>query len=243
VKAMILAAGVGERMRPLTDHTPKPLLRVAGIPLIEHHIRRLASAGLGELVINVSHLGAQVIDYCGDGSAWGVSIVYSQEDAPLETAGGIIQALPLLGDAPFLIVNGDIWIDYPFERLNSYALRPDEHAHLVMVDNPPQHPSGDFLLDENGWIRVLAPEMVGCTYAGVGIYSTAFFAGVPAGKMPLRPLLDVAIRHGRLGGERYRGQWQDVGSPERLRELDASVRALAQYKGRPPGSAGVTLTE
>jgi N-acetyl-alpha-D-muramate 1-phosphate uridylyltransferase len=227
VKAMILAAGVGERMRPLTDHTPKPLLRVAGIPLIEHHIRRLALAGLGELVINVSHLGAQVMDYCGDGGAWGVSIVYSQEDAPLETAGGIINALPLLGDAPFLVVNGDIWIDYPFARLAAYSLRPNESAHVVMVDNPPQHPSGDFQLDDNGWIRVLAPAAVGSTYAGVGLYTTAFFAGTPAGKMPMRPLLDAAISQGRLGGQRYRGQWQDVGTPERLRELDARVRALA----------------
>jgi N-acetyl-alpha-D-muramate 1-phosphate uridylyltransferase len=227
VRAMILAAGVGERMRPLTDHTPKPLLQVAGIPLIEHHIRRLAAVGFSELVINVSHLSEQIMDHCGDGHAWGVSIVYSQEDAPLETAGGIIKALPLLGDAPFLVVNGDIWIDYPFERLAAYSLRPDESAHLVMVGNPPQHASGDFQLDDNGWIRVLAPAMVGWTYAGVGIYTTAFFAGTPAGKMPLRPLLDAAIRQGRLGGQRYWGQWQDVGTPERLRELDARVRALA----------------
>lgn len=227
MKAMILAAGVGERMRPLTEHTPKPLLRVAGMPLIEHHIRRLAAAGLGELVINVSHLGAQIMDYCGDGSAWGVHIAYSQEDAPLETAGGILKALPLLGEAPFLVVNGDIWTDYPFERMATYALRPDESAHLVMVDNPPQHPTGDFHLDDNGWIRALAPTAVGCTYAGVGVYTAAFFAGVPVGKTPLLPLLDAAIRQGRLGGERYRGQWHDVGTPERLRELDATLSALA----------------
>jgi N-acetyl-alpha-D-muramate 1-phosphate uridylyltransferase len=224
VRAMILAAGVGERMRPLTTHTPKPLLQVAGMPLIEHHIRRLALAGVSELVINVSHLGEQIMDYCGDGSAWGVNITYSQERAPLETAGGIIKALPLLGDAPFLVVNGDIWSDYPFERLAVYSLRPHEHAHLVMVGNPPQHPAGDFQLDDNGWVRVLSPAAVGCTYAGVGIYSTAFFAGIPAGKRPLRPLLDAAIGQGRLGGEQYRGQWQDVGTPERLRELNARVR-------------------
>jgi MurNAc alpha-1-phosphate uridylyltransferase len=224
---MILAAGVGERMRPLTDHTPKPLLRVAGMPLIEHHIRRLAAAGLRELVINISHLGEQLTDYCGDGRNWGVSIEYSHEQTPLETAGGILQALPLLGEAPFLVVNGDIWIDYPFMRLLKYHLRPDESAHLVMVDNPPQHPAGDFELDDDGWIRVLAPGAVGCTYAGVGIYTPAFFAGTQAGKMPLRPLLDAAIHAGRLGGERYRGRWQDVGTPERLRQLDAAVRALA----------------
>jgi N-acetyl-alpha-D-muramate 1-phosphate uridylyltransferase len=225
VKAMILAAGVGERMRPLTDHTPKPLLCVAGTPLIEHHLRRLAAAGIHEIVINVSHLAAQLMHYCGDGSAWGVRITYSQENTPLETAGGIIKALPLLGDAPFLVVNGDVWIDYPFQRLVAYALRPGEQAHLVMVDNPPQHPAGDYQLDDDGWIRLLAAETVGCTYAGVGIYTTAFFAGARAGTRPLRPLLDAAINQGGLGGEHYRGQWQDVGTPERLRALDVQVRA------------------
>ena len=227
MRAIILAAGVGERMRPLTEHTPKPLLQVAGIPLIEHHLRRLALAGVGELVINVSHLGEQIMDYCKDGSAWGVSIAYSQEEAPLETAGGIIKALPLLGDVPFLVVNGDIWIDYPFEQLATYSLRTDETAHLVLVGNPPQHPAGDFQLDDNDWIRVLPPAMVGWTYAGVGMYTPAFFAGYPAGKMPLRPLLDAAIGQGRLGGQAYRGRWQDVGTPERLRALNALVGAPA----------------
>ena len=225
MKAMILAAGVGERMRPLTDVTPKPLLRVAGVPLLEHHLRRLALAGFSELVINVSHLGAQIIDYCGDGSAWGLNITYSQEAAPLETAGGIIEALPLLGDAPFLVVNGDVWIDYPFERLSAYSLRPRETARLVMVGNPPQHPAGDFQVDDEDWVRVLAPSAMGWTYAGVGIYTPAFFAGTPAGKMPLRPLLDAAIERGSVSGERYLGQWQDVGTPERLNELDAMLTA------------------
>ncbi len=226
MRAMILAAGVGERMRPLTEHTPKPLLQVAGIPLIEHHLRRLALAGIAELVINVSHLGKQIMDYCGDGSAWGVSISYSQEDEPLETAGGIIAALPLLEDAPFLVVNGDIWIDYPFERLAAHPLRTNETAHLVLVGNPPQHPAGDFQLDDNDWVRVLPSAAVGWTYTGVGMYTPAFFAGYPAGKIPLRPLLDAAISQGQVGGQRYRGQWQDVGTPERLRELDARMRAL-----------------
>ena len=141
--------------------------------------------------------------------------------------GTEIYSAPLLGGAPFLVVNADIWIDYPFERLAAYVLRPDEIAHLVMVDNPPQHPAGDFQVDDNGWIRALAPGGLGFTYAGVGIYTTAFFAGTPAGKMPMLPLMDTAIRQGRLGGQRYHGQWQDVGTPERLRELDARVRALA----------------
>jgi MurNAc alpha-1-phosphate uridylyltransferase len=217
---MILAAGVGERMRPLTDHTPKPLLCLAGVPMIEHHIRRLARAGITELVINVSHLGDLIMAYCGDGSAWGVSITYSQEDTPLETAGGIAQALPLLHDAPFLVVNGDIWTDYPFEHLAAYSLRPAETAHLVMVSNPPQHPAGDFALDREHWIRELPAGATGFTYSGVGLYTPAFFDGIPAGKMPLRPMLDSAIARSRLGGQSYAGNWQDVGTPERLQQLD-----------------------
>ena len=218
-------------MRPLTDHTPKPLLPVADTPLIEHHIRRLAAAGIHELVINFSHLGQQVMDYCEDGSRWGVRIAYSPEEVPLETAGGIANALPLLGNSPFLVVNGDIWTDYPFEQLAEYSLRPEESAHLVMVGNPPQHPLGDFQLSEAGWVQVLAPDGVGWTYAGIGVYTPAFFAGTPAEKIPLRPLLDTAIGQGRLGGEVHTGQWQDVGTPERLQELDATVRGLRQDSG------------
>jgi MurNAc alpha-1-phosphate uridylyltransferase len=226
VKAMILAAGVGERMRPLTDSMPKPLLRVAGIPLIEHHIRRLAAAGLLELVLNVSHLAEQIVAYCGDGSAWGVSIDYSHEAIPLETAGGIVQALPLLGDAPFLVVNGDVWTDYPFARLAAHVMRTGEAARLVMVGNPPQHPAGDFWLDRDDRIRVLPAGATGWTYSGVGLYTPAFFAGITPGKLALRPLLDAAILQGSLGGERYTGEWQDVGTPERLRALDIAVSAL-----------------
>ena len=226
MRAMILAAGVGERMRPLTEHTPKPLLRVADTPLIEHHIRRLASAGFSEIVINVAHLGEQIMNYCMDGSQWGVTIIYSPEESPLETAGGIVNALPLLGDTPFLVVNGDIWIDYPFEKLAAYCLRPDEVAHLVLVENPPQHSFGDFQLDDNGWVRSLESGMYGWTYAGLGIYTPAFFAALPEGKMPLRPLLDAAIRRGQLGGEPYVGQWQDVGTPERLQELNTILQGF-----------------
>jgi MurNAc alpha-1-phosphate uridylyltransferase len=223
VKAMILAAGVGERMRPLTDHTPKPLLQVGGSPLIAHHIRRLAAAGFGELVINVSHLGQQIIDYCGDGSRWGVDIVYSTEEQPLETAGGIFHALPLLGHAPFLVVNGDVWIDYPFERLLDFTPPLPACAHLVMVNNPEQHPRGDFGLDEDGWVSELGAGQTGLTYAGVGVYCRSLFAGMTVGKTPLRPLLDAAIRRGCLSGEHYAGHWEDVGTPERLRALDAAL--------------------
>ena len=228
MKVMILAAGVGERMRPLTNDTPKPLLKVAGIPLIEHHIRRLAQAGFTELVINVSHLAQQIIDYCGDGSRWGVSIVYSPEEQPLETAGGIVNAFPLLGDAPFLVVNGDVWIDYPFAGLAQYQLRENEAAHLVMVGNPVQHPLGDFWLDADGWVQFLSAAAAGFTYAGVAIYSKAFFAGMQPGKMPLRPLLDAAIERGCLGAEYHQGWWEDVGTPERLQALDTAVRSAGQ---------------
>jgi MurNAc alpha-1-phosphate uridylyltransferase len=221
---MILAAGVGERMRPLTDHTPKPLLQVGGKPLIVHHLEGLARAGFTELVINVSHLARQIIDYCGDGRRWGLAIVYSPEPEPLETAGGIYNALPLLGDAPFLVVNGDIWIDYPFARLHGHVPADPECAHLVMVANPAQHPRGDFRLDAQGWVRELAPGASGCTYAGVGVYTPAFFAGMTPGKIPLRPLLDAAIRRGCLSGEYYAGKWEDVGTPQRLHALDAALQ-------------------
>lgn len=224
MKVMILAAGFGERMRPLTDHTPKPLLRVAGVPLLEHHICRLAAAGFRELVINVSHLAEHILEYCGDGRKWGVSITYSPEAAPLETAGGIVQALPLLGNEPFLVVNGDIWIDYPFGELAGYCPASAECAHLVLVRNPPQHPRGDFWLDADGWIRELAPESSGLTYAGVSIFAPAFFNGLLPEKLPLRPLLDAAIQRGCLSGELHTGAWEDVGTPERLRALDAAVR-------------------
>lgn len=225
MKAMILAAGLGERMRPLTDHTPKPLLRVAGKPLIGHHLGNLAAAGFSEVVINVSHLAQKIIDFCADGAAWGLRIHYSPEQTPLETAGGIAQALPLLGEAPFLVVNGDVWIDYPLAQLASYQLRPAEAAHLVMVDNPGHHPLGDFCLDEHGCVTVRPEEKTGLTYAGLGIYTPAFFADLPPGKMALRPLLDKAIAEKTLGGEYYAGHWEDVGTPRRLAELDAAVKA------------------
>ena len=223
MKAMILAAGVGERMRPLTDHTPKPLLRVGGIPLIEYHLRNLAKAGFQELVINVAHLGQQIVDYCEDGSRWDVSITYSREESPLETAGGILQALPLLGNAPFLIVNGDVWIGDVFAAFTRRDLREHETARLLLLNNPPQHPKGDFLLDQDGWVRERPQEATGLTYAGVGIYSPEFFANLSPGKVPLRPLMNEAIVHSRLGGELHDVEWEDVGTPERLITLDTRI--------------------
>jgi MurNAc alpha-1-phosphate uridylyltransferase len=225
MKVMLLAAGVGERMRPLTNHTPKPLLEVGGMPLIEHHIRRLAVLGLHELVINISHLGQQITDYCGDGRRWGVSISYSPESTPLETAGGIIKALKLLGDSPFMVVNGDVWTDYPFERLLHREVNADkDEAHLVFVDNPAQHPLGDYTMDAIGRVSLKEPTVLGYTYAGVGLYSPRFFSGESHGKLALRPLLDRAIQAGTVSGEYYTGEWVDVGTPERLQLLDEKIR-------------------
>lgn len=224
MKAMILAAGFGERMRPLTDHTPKPLLKVLGRPLIEHHIRRLAAAGITELVINVSHLAQQIIDYCGDGARWGVSIVYSKENAPLETAGGIVQALPLLGETPFLVVNGDVWTDYPLAQLCAAPLQPWETARLVLVASPAQHPLGDFLLEQDR-VQFRSDDTAGYTYSGLGLYSPSFFAGAAPGKLALRPLLDEAIAAQCLGGEFYGGEWEDVGTPQRLAALNQMQQA------------------
>ncbi|QFU74485.1 nucleotidyltransferase family protein [Halioglobus maricola] len=223
MKAMILAAGFGERMRPLTEHTPKPLLQVAGVPLMEYHLRRLAAAGCNEIVVNVSHLADQIETYFGDGDRWGVNIAYSHEDEPLETAGGIQRALPLLGDEAFLVVNGDVWIDYPFEQLIDYQLKPWEQAHLVMVDNPPQHPLGDFCLDVEGRVSERPEPLAGYTYAGLAMFSPVFFAHLRPGKLALRPLLDQAIADGSLGAQYYGGEWADVGTPERLKELDKQV--------------------
>ncbi|WP_420826820.1 N-acetylmuramate alpha-1-phosphate uridylyltransferase MurU [Chromatium okenii] len=217
--AMILAAGRGERMRPLTDHTPKPLLPVAGKPLIVHHIERLAAAGFRQLVINHAHLGAQIVAALGDGTAFGVQIRYSAEARALETGGGIVQALPLLGTAPFVVVNGDIWTDYDVKQL---ALAEDDLAQLVLVDNPPQHPAGDFRLEEG---RVWADGAPRLTFSGIGLYRPALFAGCTAGaSLPLAPLLRTAMAAGRVSGQWHRGRWFDIGTPERLAELEQLLR-------------------
>ena len=224
MKAMILAAGRGERMRPLTDHTPKPLLAAGGKPLIVWHLERLAAAGYRDIVINHAHLGAQIEAALGDGSAWGLNIAYSPEPpGALETAGGIAQALPLLGEAPFLVINGDIWCDWDVRRARALAGRP---AHLVMVANPTHHSGGDFSLAGERIIHAHGEQTL--TYAGIGVFLPTFFAGVPPGTvMKLRPLLDAAIGAGTLSGERHAGRWVDVGTPQRLVELDQELRAAA----------------
>jgi len=222
MKAMILAAGRGERMRPLTDHTPKPLLVAGGKPLIVWHLERLAAAGFRDAVINHAHLGGQIEAALGDGSRWGVHIRYSPEPpGALETAGGIATALPLLGDAPFLVVNGDVYCDVDFGRFFRLTVA-NGSAHLVMVDNPAHHTGGDFSLDGDRIVYAHGGQTV--TYAGIGVYTPGFFKNVPVGQpMKLRPLLDAAIAAGTLSGERYAGRWADVGTPQRLAELDAEL--------------------
>ena len=221
MKAMILAAGRGERMRPLTDHTPKPLLIAGGKPLIVWHLERLAAAGFRDIVINHAHLGAQIEAALGDGSPWGLNIAYSPEPpGALETAGGIATALPLLGDKAFLVVNGDVYCDWDFKRAQELTAAT---AHLVMVANPAHHAGGDFSLDGERVIYANGEQTL--TYAGVGVFSPSFFAKVKAGTvMKLRPLLDAAIAAGTLSGERFAGRWVDVGTPQRLAELDAELR-------------------
>ena len=220
MKAFILAAGRGERMRPLTDHTPKPLLPAGGKPLIVWHLERLATAGFKDVVINHAHLGAQIESALGDGSSWGLNIQYSPEPpGALETAGGIANALPLLGEETFLLVNGDVFCDWDFGRARQLTAKM---AHLVMVANPAHHVGGDFSLDGERVIYAGAEETL--TYAGFAVFSPAFFAGVEKGAvMKLRPLLDAAIAAGTLTGERYAGRWVDVGTPQRLAELDQEL--------------------
>ena len=227
MKAFILAAGRGERMRPLTDHTPKPLLLAGGKPLIVWHLERLQAAGFREVVINHAHLGEQIEASLGDGSRYGLAIRYSPEPpGALETAGGIAHALDLLGDEPFLVVNGDVWCDWDFRRAQALTRRA---AHLVFVDNPPQHANGDFCLDGD---RVrYASEACGptLTYAGTGVFSPSFFATVARGAvMKMRPLLDAAIAQGIVTGEHHAGRWVDVGTPERLAELDQQLHTQSK---------------
>ena len=220
MKAMILAAGRGERMRPLTDYTPKPLLSVGGKPLIVWHLIRLAKAGFKQIVINHAHLGAQIEQALGDGSLWGVQIQYSPEKVALETAGGIAYALPLLGDAPFLVVNGDTFTDVDFATL---TLAPNHQAHLVLVDNPAQHPQGDFAI-KNGLLKNEGEPKL--TFSGVGIYHPDLFAGVMRGEpAKLAPLLGQAIAQNLASAQHYQGIWHDIGTPERLHDLDVKLTA------------------
>lgn len=216
--AMILAAGRGDRLRPLTDHTPKPLIEVGGKPLIIRHLERLAAAGFGDVVVNLGWLGEQIADRLGDGSAFGVNIRYSEEPpGALETAGGIVQALPMLGQKQFLAVSADVLTDFPFERLR--AARVEHPAHLVMVDNPPHHPMGDFSLKQG---RVESGGPIRLTFSGIAVFDPTLFADLSPGRRALRPVLEQAIAAGQVGGEHYRGFWADIGTPQRLIEAQQS---------------------
>ncbi|MFN2348685.1 MAG: N-acetylmuramate alpha-1-phosphate uridylyltransferase MurU [Thioalkalivibrio sp.] len=215
MRAMILAAGRGERMRPLTDHTPKPLLQAGGRALIEHHLSHLARAGYREVVINLAHLGDQIRTRLGDGAAYGLHISYSLEEQALETGGGIRRALPLLGDAPFLVINGDVWCDH---ALSAPSLAPTDLAHLVLVNNPDHHPNGDFVLQGN---RVREQDGDRLTFSGIGWYRPELFRELPKGRFPLAPLLRQAMATDQVSGEYHEGSWLDVGTPERLAQLDA----------------------
>lgn len=218
-KVMILAAGRGERMRPLSDTVPKPLLEAGGKPLIVHLIERLVSTGLPDIVINHSHLGEQIEKYLADGGRYGARIHYSHEaGGGLETGGGIFKALSLIDTDPFVVINGDIWTDYPFARLPT---RLTGLAHLVLVDNPPQHPQGDFALRDDRAHVEGEPRL---TFSGIGVYARALFAECRPGKFPLAPLLRAAMAHGQVSGEHYTGRWRDVGTPQRLSELDQELR-------------------
>lgn len=221
MRAMILAAGRGQRMRPLTDHTPKPLLPVAGQPLIVWHLQRLARAGIREMVINHAWLGQQIVDHLGDGTQWGVKITYSAENPALETAGGIARALPWLGDEPFLVVNGDIWCDWDFSdapKIGVNLSSSGNHAHLVLVSNPDHHPDGDFALEDER--RVASSGGSRLTFSGIGIYHPTLFAGLdPDQPAALGPLLRQAMQRQVVSGEHYLGYWMDVGTPQRLDAL------------------------
>jgi MurNAc alpha-1-phosphate uridylyltransferase len=219
MKAMILAAGRGERLRPLTDETPKPLIKVAGRSLIEHHLHHLANAGVAEVVINLAWLGEQIQNMVGDGRQFGLTVDYSPEpEGALETAGGIIQALPLLGDEPFIMISADVFCDFPLEQLCRWPL--DKLAHLVMVGNPSHHPQGDFALDGQGNLRRGRPAL---TFSGIALLDPKLFLGWPPGRRALRPVLEKALDAGQVSGQTHHGLWSDVGTPERLADIRAKT--------------------
>lgn len=230
MKAMILAAGLGARMRPLTDHTPKPLLEVGGKPLIVWHIEALVRAGITELVINTAWLGEKLQAALGDGHQFGAHIEWSHEGEPLETAGGLVKALPQLVDAPFIVVNGDIWLRYGIEALRERFAGMTQSAHLVLVDNPAHNPKGDFSLSADAITVGTTLQAVNdgehrYTFSGLSVLHPRLFSGLPEGKRALAPLLRAAMTAGDVTGEYFPGPWVDVGTPERLVELDQQIRS------------------
>jgi len=220
MKAMILAAGRGERMGALTATEPKPLLAVGGVPLIEHHLARLAAGGIADVVINLSYRGEQIRSRLGDGRRFGVTITYSEEgEPPLETAGGIVHARPWLGRGPFLLVNSDVYTDLDFAAFRAHTAH---RSTLLLVPNPDHNPLGDFGLDEDGTVTLGEPRL---TYGGVAVLDTALFDGLAPGRRPLKPVLDGAIEDGGLRGHFYDGLWIDVGTPERLEDARRAARS------------------
>ena len=239
MKAMILAAGHGTRMRPLTDHTPKPLLKVGGKPLIIWHIENLKQAGFQDIVINIAWLGEQIPKALGDGSQFGVNLNYSDEqnEGALETAGGIIKALPLLGGEPFLVVNGDVWCDYHYTNQN--PLKGNDQVHLILVNNPDHNPKGDFSLINNR-VDVEGDSHNKYTFSGIGYYHPEFFKDLPKGKLALAPVLRKAMHRNKVSGELFIGDWRDIGTPERLKELDSRLKIIINSEKSPiPSPRGV----
>ncbi len=223
MKAMILAAGHGTRMKPLTDHTPKPLLKVGGKPLIVWHIEKLAQAGFKNIIINIAWLGDKIPKALGDGSQFGVNLVYSdeQKDGALETAGGIIKALTFFDDQPFLVVNGDVWCDFKYSSTN--PLKTGDLAYLVLVNNPEHNPDGDFALN-NQCVKKEGENKL--TFSGIGYYHPDLFKILPQGKRPLAPLLREAMDNSKVSGEHFAGDWRDIGTPDRLAKLDHQLNNM-----------------
>ena len=225
MKAMILAAGRGSRMQPLTDHTPKPLLMVGEKPLIVWHIEKLQQAGFKEIIINIAWLGDQIPKALGDGSQFGLKLTFSdeQQEGALETAGGIIKALPLLSknSDPFLVVNGDVWCDFPYS--NQSPLNKNDLAHLILVSNPKHNPEGDFALNTSRVTQDIEATTEKYTFSGIGYYHPDLFKKLPKGKRPLAPLLRKAMDNGQVSGELFTGDWRDIGTPNRLEQLNADL--------------------
>lgn len=232
MKAMILAAGLGKRMRPLTDSLPKPLLPVADKPLIQYHVENLARAGVRDIVVNLAYRGAQIREFLGDGSRWGVHIAYSAEPEPLETAGAILQAQALLGEEPFLLLNGDVWCDMALAPLLQHRLAQDCLGHLLLVPNPAHHPTGDFAL-QDGCLQLRTATAPGWTFSGISVLRPQLVTAYPERRraFPLVECFRYAIARGQLSGEIYQGRWWDIGTPERLAELDRMLRLLRQPAG------------
>lgn len=225
MKAMILAAGLGQRMRPLTDHLPKPLLCLADKPLLQYHLEALAQAGICEVIINLAYLGHKIREYLGDGSRFGLQVEYSEEPEPLETAGALLKALPLLGEEPFMLINGDVWTDFDLRLLSQHLLAPQVDAHLVLVPNPEFHPRGDFCLNRSG-LLVDDPELPKYTFAGLSLIHPRLIRDYPQQrpKFPLVEVLRDGIARRRISGSLYQGRWSDIGTPERLYLLDSELR-------------------